>query len=371
MVYLVPLFFQNKPQSLPRKRTMSRIVFAGYRPALLLSVCLMACQCTTASQSMGWSLPELVGVRFRGGEADVTPTSSTPSHSVYGRIAPDEYLLTREQIETFHREGCVTVENVLTEEEVAAMERVFDGFLSGAIAPPPGKDFCDMSKPFGVPVEEWSIVNCMLPTKYYPPLQGNVYEKLAASLARQLYPDCDMVKDYDQLLNKRPGKADAVFAWHQDMAYWPGPTALGVSQTSTCTFSLAIDDSDAENGCLRYVAGSGATKTLRDHQPLSGSREEGHALTVHVDEDKEDVRLAPAKRGSLTIHDEWVVHGSSGNTCANRQRRTYVVAFRAKEIVDAERRIGFTHSHNDEANWDTFSDGASHRTRPQEDNAET
>lgn len=63
----------------------------------------------------------------------------------------------------------------------------------------------------------------------------------------------------------------------------------------------------------------------------------------------------------LTIHDEWIVHGSSGNTCADRQRRTYVVAFRAKEIVDAERRIGFTHSHNDEVNWDTFADGASHR----------
>ena len=128
-----------------------------------------------------------------------------------------------------------------------------------------------------------------------------MYEKIAANLARQLFPDADMQKDYDQFLNKRPGKADAVFAWHQDMAYWPGPTALGVSRTDTCTFSLAIDDSDPENGCLRYVAGSGAAKTLREHQPLSTSRDEGHALIVNVNEDEEDIRMAPAKRGSVRI----------------------------------------------------------------------
>jgi phytanoyl-CoA hydroxylase len=57
-------------------------------------------------------------------------------------------------------------------------------------------------------------------------------------------------------------------------------------------------------------------------------------------------------RGSVTVHDEFVVHGSSG-----RQRRTYVLAYRPKRVVDAERRIGSTHSHNDVVNWDTFNDG--------------
>jgi len=287
-----------------------------------------------------------------------------PSSNRYGRISDDEFRLTPEQIETFHREGCVTIPNVLSEAEIAEIEAVFDRFLSGEI-PVPAKDFCDMSKPFGIPSEQWSIVNCMLPTRYYPPLRGNIYERLTASMARQLFPASDMVKDYDQLLNKRPGKRDAVFAWHQDMAYWPGPQTLAVDKTDTCTFSLAIDDSDEANGCLRYVAGSGVAKTLRDHRPLHGDRDEGHALTVDVGDD-ERVRLAPAKRGSITIHDEYVVHGSSGNTCADRQRRTYVLAYRASEIVQAERKIGFTHSHNDKVNWDTFTDGESHRVGKKE-----
>ena len=250
-------------------------------------------------------------------------TSSAPRHQQqqYGRISDDEYILTPEQIAAFHRDGCVTIQDVLTEEEVEELVRVFDRFVSGDI-PVPGKDFCDMSKPFGIPYEEWSLVNCMLPTRYYPPLQNNVYERLTNCMAQQLFASKNMVKDYDQLLNKRPGKEDAVFAFHQDMAYWPSSKVLGVTDTSTCTFSLAMDDSDEANGCLRYVVGSGVSKELRSHRPASGnSREEGHALVTDVGEE-EQVRLAPAKRGSITIHDEYVVHGSGGSTCKDRQRRT-------------------------------------------------
>jgi hypothetical protein len=146
-------------------------------------------------------------------------TTQEKQNSVkYGRKSDDEFVLTPEQIETFRKEGCVTIPDVLTEEEVVELEEIFDRFMSGSI-PVPAKDFCDMSKPFGIPSEQWSIVNCMLPTTYYPPLRGNVYERLTASMARQLFPSSDMTKDYDQLLNKRPGKTDAVFAWHQDMGY--------------------------------------------------------------------------------------------------------------------------------------------------------
>ena len=219
-----------------------------------------------------------------------------------------------------------------------------------------------MSKPFGIPSEQWSIVNCMLPTKYHPDWRGNTFELVSESIARQLF-DREMVKDYDQLLNKRPGKEDAIFPWHQDMAYWPGPSALDCDDTSTVTCSLAVDDSLEDNGCLRYVAGSGAEKKLRSHRPFIGdSRDDGHALTVDVDSSTENIQLAPAKRGSVTIHDEYVVHGSGGNT-SSRQRRTYVIAYRSKEIVQAERKLGFTHSHNDETNWDTFKDNEKHRVK--------
>ena len=70
------------------------------------------------------------------------------TNNMIGRTSPDSYILTPEQIDTFHKDGCVMLPNVLTEEEVAEIEKVFDRFLNREIHVP-GKDFCDMSKPFG------------------------------------------------------------------------------------------------------------------------------------------------------------------------------------------------------------------------------
>ncbi|MFT6832953.1 MAG: phytanoyl-CoA hydroxylase, partial [Planctomycetota bacterium] len=44
---------------------------------------------------------------------------------------------------------------------------------------------------------------------------------------------------------------------------------------------------------------------------------------------------------------ERLLHGSGGNT-SDRWRRAYVVAFRTQATVDAERAMGFTHSHSDD-----------------------
>lgn len=71
----------------------------------------------------------------------------------------------------------------------------------------------------------------MLPSRYYPDFQGdeniidillqettkmllymifffsgNTYERVAHSIASQLFPDVEMVFDYDQLLDKTPCK---------------------------------------------------------------------------------------------------------------------------------------------------------------------
>ena len=259
--------------------------------------------------------------------------------------------LTPAQRDAFFENGLVVLGKLLDEADVAAIEVEYDRFMSGVHADVMGKDFTDMSKPFGTPFDEWSVINGMLPHRYHPPLRNNAWERLAAEIAAEIFPGVEMVQDYDQLLDKRPGKGDAVFAMHQDMAYWP-PASLTANDTRTVTLTLAIDDETAENGCIRYVPGSQKAKALRPHRPLAKSREEGHAVVAEVADD-EEIRLAEVPRGGVTLHDEWVVHGSPGNQ-SPRHRRTYVIAFRTRAIVDAERAAGFTHSHNDEVNWDVF-----------------
>ncbi len=73
----------------------------------------------------------------------------------------------------------------------------------------------------------------------------------------------DMQIDYDQILAKRPHSEDAVFAWHQDMAYWPPFT----SDISAATCWLAVSDSTEENGCMRFLPGSQLETELRKHAP--------------------------------------------------------------------------------------------------------
>jgi hypothetical protein len=78
-----------------------------------------------------------------GGETFLSSTMKESCDSVhpsckrlYGRISDDEFVLSPEQIEAFHRDGCVTVQDVLSDDEVDELASVFSRFVSGEIVVP-------------------------------------------------------------------------------------------------------------------------------------------------------------------------------------------------------------------------------------------
>lgn len=255
------------------------------------------------------------------------------------RIDGDEYHVTPEEKAHFLEHGYVHLRGLLTEDEVAAIEVDYDRFLRREIDVP-GKDFCDMAGDYGRDPDDYSIVNVMLPRRYFPQWQDNVYERRAASVARQLCGD-GMQLDYDQLLAKQPYKDDAVFAWHQDMAYWPD-----TPDTRTATTWMAVDDSTTENGCMRFAPATNHEDELRPHVAQFGDRGESHALGTDLRDDDVVVPV-PISRGDVTVHNERVMHGSGGNN-TDGFRRAYILAFRSEDTVKIERELGFTHSHNDD-----------------------
>lgn len=260
------------------------------------------------------------------------------------------YHITPEEIQQYNEKGYLVLNDVLTEEEVAALDPWFEHFINGK-EPNMGKDFCDMSQPYGTPVENFKLVNAMLPSKYRPEFADNIFSQVAQSIADQLYTGTAAI-DYEQFLAKKPNKAQAEFAMHQDLGYWPK-----TQNTWTATFSLAMSDADVENGCLQVVPGSNKEPELRQHRPKDYghqdqdvvSRDESHTLVIDMKPSDEMVYL-PVKRGSITIHDERIVHGSAGNM-TDEWRKTYVMAFRDANTIAEERAIGFTHSHNDVVDW--------------------
>lgn len=254
------------------------------------------------------------------------------------RIEGDTYLVNDAERARFVEDGYVHLRNLLTDDEVAELEVVYDRFLRREIEVP-GKDYCDMAGDYGRRPEDFSIINVMVPRRYHPAWQGNVFERRAASVASQLCGD-GMVIDYDQLLAKQPYKDDAVFAWHQDMAYWPD-----TPDTRTATLWLAIDDSTVENGCMRFVPSTNREPALRPHVSQFGDRGESHALGTDLLPTDRSIDV-PIRRGDVTVHNERVMHGSGGNSTGGF-RRAYVIAFRSQDTVETERELGFTHSHND------------------------
>lgn len=261
-------------------------------------------------------------------------------------LAPDtrrdgpRYRVSAEERAAFERDGWVVLRGLLAPDEVADLARTYERFLRREIRVP-GRDFCDMTADYGRPIGQFSIVNVMLPRRHHPPLCGNLYERRAADVAAQLCGK-DLALDYDQLVAKPPGKADAVFHWHQDLAYWPV-----TPDTRTASFWLALDDTDLDNGCVQFVSGSHREPRLREHAPLHGDRGRSHTLvaTLRPDDQPMPARLAP---GDASVHHERTLHGSGGNS-SSRWRRGYVVAFRAQATIEAERALGFTHSHEDAA----------------------
>ncbi|MEM9380935.1 MAG: phytanoyl-CoA dioxygenase family protein [Planctomycetota bacterium] len=242
--------------------------------------------------------------------------------------------------EAFDRDGFVRVPRLLTDAELDAIEDTYMRFLRREIEVP-GRDFCDMAADYDRAAEDFDVVNVMLPRRYHPAWRDNPWERAAAGVARALVPTATTL-DYDQLVAKPPGKADAVFHWHQDLAYWPATPA-----PETVTLWLALDDTAEDNGCLRFVAGSHREPELRAHRPLHGDRDASHTLVAEVDEQRDAIVSAPLARGEALAFRERVVHGSGGNT-SDRWRRAYVVAFRTAATVEAERAMGFTHSHDDD-----------------------
>lgn len=252
----------------------------------------------------------------------------------------DDYPLTAEQRAAFANDGWAHLPGFLSAAEVDALLPTYMALLRREL-PVSGRDYCDMTGDYDRPVEQFALVNVMLPRRYHPAWRDNVYERRAARTARAVAGD-DLELDYDQLVAKPPHATGGVFHWHQDLAYWPA-----TEDTRTVTFWLALDHVRDDNGKVRFVDGSHREPRLRPHRPLLGDREQNHTIVASVDEQRDRIRGADLRPGDVTIHHERTVHGSAGNH-SDRWRRGYVLAFRSRATVAAERAMGFTHSHNDD-----------------------
>ena len=130
---------------------------------------------------------------------------------------------------------------------------------------------------------------------------------------------------------KPPGDGKRV-PWHEDSAYWKPR----LSEHEVLTVWLAIDDSTAENGCMRVVSGT-HTHGFSDYQPVADPDKHVFGLEI-VDEqvDQSKVVDLELKAGQCHIHHSKMIHGSNPNT-SNKRRCGYTMRYmptRVKVISD-------------------------------------
>jgi ectoine hydroxylase-related dioxygenase (phytanoyl-CoA dioxygenase family) len=102
--------------------------------------------------------------------------------------------------------------------------------------------------------------------------------------------------------------------WHQDGEYWP------IRPLATCTVWLAVDDATPENGCLRIIKGSHKNKDLLKHETNPSDNLTLNQELLKSEYDESQAVDLVLKRGQISLHDVFLVHGSEPNTSPNPRR---------------------------------------------------
>ena len=102
--------------------------------------------------------------------------------------------------------------------------------------------------------------------------------------------------------------------WHQDGQYWP------IRPLATCSVWLAIDDATSQNGCLKFIKGSHKDKTLKKHKINKSEKltlNQELLKSEYLEKNSVDLIL---KRGQISLHDVYMVHGSEENKSLKSRR---------------------------------------------------
>lgn len=233
------------------------------------------------------------------------------------------------QIDFFHANGYLMIENIISENEISAYLSIYDDFLSGKIDA--GKNRSDLGDDgkSGTDKKVENITQIMWPSDFSVEIMEMNYHKKALDIAKILLGD-DMIMDFDMLINKAPF-SNTPTPWHQDAAYW-----LALPDTRAISCWLALDDAVLDNGCMWYVPKS-HKEAIRPHR---FAKVEGGALVCECAE-SEGVAVE-IKAGTCIFHDGRTLHYSRGNS-TDTNRRAFIVNFRPEKMVELERVKGFDH----------------------------
>ena len=242
-------------------------------------------------------------------------------------------MLDATQIEGYERDGYLTVDNVLTVDELEELRHVTDEFVEKSRNVGSNDEIFDLEP--GHRAESPSLRRIKHPISRHP-----VYAKYARHDPILDIVECLLgpnLRYHNNKLNmKNPADGSAV-QWHQDWAFYPH------TNDSILEVGIALDDMTADNGALMVIPGSHRGRTWDHHQ-------DGVFVGGITDPAFHTDGAVPVKvnAGGITLHHVRMVHGSKPNR-SDRPRRMFFVGFYATDawplipgddsLEDLDRRI--------------------------------
>ncbi|HEX9945164.1 MAG TPA: phytanoyl-CoA dioxygenase family protein [Thermoanaerobaculia bacterium] len=202
-------------------------------------------------------------------------------------------VLTREQAESYRRDGVLFPLPVLSPAEVARYRACVEELEARLGGNPKPSDMTQPQLHF-----RWAYELATHPA-------------VLDAIEDVLGPD---ILVHSASIFSKPANSQAYVSWHQDGAYW------GLSEPGLTSAWIALSDSTVENGCLRVIPGSHTRRILpfaesaRSPDNLLAS---GMEIAVEVDE--RQARDVVLRAGEMSLHHVDIVHGSNANRSATRR----------------------------------------------------
>ena len=121
---------------------------------------------------------------------------------------------------------------------------------------------------------------------------------------------------WNSILFFKPKKTKYFVGWHEDRTYWK------LKNDNIVTISIALSDSNPENGCLKILKKKIDNIKYKIHKPKFNMLARGQEAIIEENEEFDYITL---KSGQCAIFDQNIVHGSESN---NSEKDRLLLAFR-------------------------------------------
>jgi len=216
-------------------------------------------------------------------------------------------MLTQAQVDFYHENGYLGVENVLSTDEVAELQHVTDEFVDKSRAVSQHTDVFDLEP--GHTAENPRLRRLKDPFKHHPAYLRTLHHPKILDIVSQLIGYA--LRSNGNKLNLKYSTFGSPVEWHQDWSFYPH------TNDDLLAVGVCIDPMTMENGALLVIPGSHKGPVLDHH-----SKSRGVFVGAVTDEDFTGENAVPIllDAGGISIHHVRTLHASAPNTSPNPRR---------------------------------------------------